>query len=123
LGVPGSERSGIELRLRHQLVNIIYVQKEFGGVPVPRLLQGDAEIGADLGRISSEHDHAVRKQHGFLDIVGDEEDTLGRYFLIRPQLLTILLLPDKNAPLPLECNYYQPLPPYLRYTFSQQALI
>ena len=36
--------------------------------------------------IAAQHDHAIGQQHGFLDVVGHNEDRLRRHLLVGPQL-------------------------------------
>jgi hypothetical protein len=48
--------------------------------------QFDGKIGAHPGRISCQHDDAIRQQHRFFDIVGDDENGAGRHLLAEPEL-------------------------------------
>ncbi len=44
------------------------------------------KIRPDARRISSQHNHAVGQQHGFLDIMGHDENGFGVDLLCLPQL-------------------------------------
>ncbi len=86
LGVSSAGgRSELQLRLGHNLIYIVHVEDEGGGFAVARVLEWDAEIGADAGRIAAEDDDAVGEQDGFLDIVRDDEDAAGGDFFREPE--------------------------------------
>src|ERR1035438_3878538 len=38
------------------------------------LRQVDREVRMDVGRVAAQHDNAVGEDHGFFDVVGDDED-------------------------------------------------
>jgi len=84
-GHSGRERSGLEERLSHHLVNVVNVEQELVSVAIPRLPQRHAEIGPDPPGASSEHDDAICEQHRLLDVMSDEENALRRDFASQPQ--------------------------------------
>ena len=68
------------------LIDVVHVSGEFGRLALARPGQRDLEIGADAAGIFAEHDDAIGEQHGFLDVVGDDEDGLGRDGFLAPEL-------------------------------------
>jgi hypothetical protein len=56
------------------------------GLAVARLRKLHLEVGADVAGIAAQHDDAVGQQHGFFNVVGDDEDGLGGHGLVGPQL-------------------------------------
>ncbi len=78
--------SSLEVRLGHELVDVVDVQRKLGGIALARLLHRDGEVGADACRVSSDNDDSVRQEYCFLDVVGDQENTLGRDLFLGPQL-------------------------------------
>src|SRR5271166_2580159 len=68
------------------LVDGINVGQKARRLAIAILRNVNLEVGADARRIASQHDDAVSQQHGFLDIVGDDENARGRHLLGDPQL-------------------------------------
>ena len=60
--------------------------REGFGLAVARLRQLHLEVGADVAGIAAEHDDAIGQQHGFFNVVGDDEDGLGGHGFLGPQL-------------------------------------
>ena len=50
------------------------------------MLQGHAEVRADVAGIAAEHDDAVGEQDGFFNVVRDDKDALRGHRLVLPQL-------------------------------------
>src|SRR5712664_218519 len=71
---------------RHDLVDIVHVEKEDRRLAVSRLAQRNAEVSTDCCRIAPEHDDAAGKQYRFLNIVGHEENGARGNLLRKPQL-------------------------------------
>jgi hypothetical protein len=65
-------------------VELIDERLERGSASVPGALEVDADLGEDPAGVGAEHDDPVGEQHGFLDVVGDDADRLGREVLARP---------------------------------------
>ena len=71
---------------RQRLVDVIHIGQEARRLAVAILRNIDFEVGTDAPGIAAEHDHPVRQQHSFLNIVGHDEDGSGRHLLVQPQL-------------------------------------
>src|SRR4029077_7275866 len=65
--------SKLQLRLRHHFVHIIDVEKKCRRLPIPGLRQRNCKIRANCSRIGSKDYDPISQQHGFLNIVGNEE--------------------------------------------------
>ncbi len=72
--------------LGHHLVNVINVQEELRRLPLTRLWQWNAEIGANVGGIASQHDNPVGQQHSLFNIVGNNKNCFRVNFLVEPEL-------------------------------------
>ena len=68
------------------LVDVVHQLRKGLGLAVARLRQLHRKVGADMAGIAPQHDDAVGQQHGFFNVVCDEEDGLGGHGLLRPQL-------------------------------------
>ena len=80
--VGHSER---EVGLRHDLVDVIDQFDKARRLAIAGMRQFNGEIGAHPRRIFSQHNHAVRQQHRFFDIVRDDENRAGRHLLTEPE--------------------------------------
>ena len=84
-GAARHGRFGFELRLGHQLVDVIHVQRKFSRVALAWLCERNQEIGANLGWIAAQHQDAVGQQHGLLDVVSHQKNAANRHLLLQPQ--------------------------------------
>ncbi len=89
-GVAPRAPSDRALRRRgEQTIDLIDDLAESGRCPVARPCQRVRNVGADAAGVGAEHDDAVGHFHRFLDIVRDQDDALGRYSPLDPQILQV----------------------------------
>ena len=81
-----SRQSQIEVGLRHDFVDVVDQLDKTRRLTVAWLGNFNGKIGAHPRWIPSQHNHAVRQQHRFFDIVRDDENGAGRHFLAEPEL-------------------------------------
>src|ERR1700674_2804053 len=89
LGGYGCRSAGCsegEIGLRHDLVDVIHQFNKARRFTIAGMRQFDGKIGAHPRWISSQHDHAIRQQHRFFDVVRDDENGFGWNLLVEPQL-------------------------------------
>ena len=77
---------GRDIGLGEHLVDVVDELREGLGFAVAGLGKLHLEVGADVAGIAAQHDDAVGQQHGFFNVVGDQEDGLGGHGLVGPQL-------------------------------------
>ena len=71
---------------RHRGVYLIDELPEFRIEPVARMFQGDVDLVDDPARMRREHDDAIAHQHGFFDIMRDEQNRLDRHAAFDPEV-------------------------------------